>query len=150
MSTESATTSGWYFALPRLCLFLCKRSAKRSENNWIEAYVVGVLFFLLSYATLLAHLQVNAFSAIALLFVTWILWVLALYLNSVIIRALRIVGAFRGLTNSRAQNIVIGTEMMICALLLIVHSPWPLLGWMCVAISALNVIAAVILIGRDA
>jgi hypothetical protein len=76
----------------------------------------------------------------------WVLWLVLLYLNSLVIRALRRIGLFRTRPNSRGQNIVIGIETTIFAFVIISSATWlRFLGWIWLAIVALNLTAAVVL-----
>ena len=136
---------GHYFALLRVWTWLRGGSAERSESNWLEAYCVGLAIYLLTYLTLVAQLSANAVATIALLFVTWLGWLLLFYLNSLVVRALRSMGALRGLSNSRAQNILIGAETIACAISLTLRPGWEAVGYFWLIVSAANLAGALIL-----
>lgn len=142
---ELAPRRGYYFALPRLCALLGGGDAKRSENNWLEAYFGGVAVFLISYVTLLAQFHAGLLVAFALLFATWLAWLAVLHLNSLIVHALRRGGMFVRLTNSRAQNVIIGVETTACAVALTMRPQCSLIGWVWLLIVAVNSAAAVAL-----
>lgn len=135
----------YYFALPRLCVLLSGCDAMRTEQNWIEAYFVGIAVFVVSYAMLLSEFRAGAVLAVLLLFVTWLAWLAVFYLNALVVNAVRNAGMFSRFTNARAQNILIGAETTACALALTRHAHWATLGWAWLLIVAGNSAAAVIL-----
>src|SRR5436305_11725383 len=90
---------GHYFALLRVWTSLRGGSAERSESSWLEAYCIGLAIYLLTYLTLVAHLRPNRVATVALLFVTWIGWLLLFYFNSLLVCALRLLVALRNLSN---------------------------------------------------
>jgi hypothetical protein len=145
MIAESSQPPRYYFALPRLCAWIRGGSAERSESNSLEAYAVGIVIFLVSYATVLAHVAPNVLTAFLLLFFTWIVWLIIFHMNSLIVRAFRATGVFRTMSNARAQNIIIGVETTVCALFLIADSGSALLAWFWIALVALNLLAAIAL-----
>ena len=146
MSELSALShGGHYFALPRLCALFSGGDAERSENNWLEAYLGGVAVYLISWATLIAQARAGVLLAIAFFCVAWVGWVAVLYLNSIVVRALRSFGIFRGLANPRAQNVIIGIETTACAVALTLQPRWQLVGWAWLMLVGANIAAAVFL-----
>jgi hypothetical protein len=150
-TAEPAEPGKFYFALPRVLQLIRGRSVIRAESNWIEAYFPGVAIYLLSYL-LLAEVAAPRLSSASILWLlllalgAWVLWLFVLYVNSVVIRALRRIGLFTTRSNSRAQNIIIGTETTIFAFVLANSATWlRVLGWIWLAIVALNLTAAVVL-----
>ncbi len=135
----------YYFALPRLWAFLSGGDARRSEQNAIEAYFGGIAVFVISYAMLLSQFCTGAAVALLLLFVTWIAWLPTFYLNALVVHTLRCAGLFAGVTNARAQNVLIGAETTVCAVALTRHVQWATLGWTWLLIVAANSAAAVTL-----
>lgn len=142
---ELSPPSHCYFALPRLWLWMNGGSVERKESNAMEAYPVGVAMFLISYAAVLAPLKPNIIIGVLLLFVTWLAWLIVVYANSFLVRAARPIGLFRELSNARAQNVLIGIEITACASLLIAESYCSVVGWMWIAVVALDRVAAVAL-----
>ena len=150
-SAEPAEPGKFYFSLPRVVQLMRGRSVIRAESNWIEAYFTGVAIYLLSYLVL-AQLTVPQLSSASILSLVllacgaWLLWLALLYVNSLVIRALRRVGLFTKRSNSRAQNVVIGTETTIFAIALVSGESWSaILGWIWLAIIVVNLAAAVVL-----
>jgi hypothetical protein len=150
-SAEPVEPGRFYFALPRVIQLMRGRSVIRAESNWIEAYFTGVAIYVLTYLLLveLTAPQLSSASILWLLLLAlgpWVLWLVVLYFNSVVTRALRRIGRFRTRSNSRAQNIIIGIETTIFAFVIISSATWlRVLGWIWLAIVALNLTAAVVL-----
>ena len=142
---ESLSRGGYYFALPRLCAPLWGHDVERTENNWWEAYFGGVAVYLISWAMLIAQARGGVLLAIALFCVAWVGWIAVLYLNSVVLGLLRPLGIFGGLTNPRAQNLIIGAETTACAIALTMEPHWRILGWTWLLLVAANTAAAVFL-----
>lgn len=145
MIAQPTQPARYYFALPRLCAWIGGGSVERSESNWLEAYGAGAVMFLVSYAAVLVRVAQNVFSAVLLLFATWIGWLIIFYINSLIVRAFRQIGVFHTSSKAGAQNIIIGVETTLCALFLIVRSEWPLLAWFWIVLVASNLLAAILL-----
>lgn len=150
-SVEPAEPGKFYFSLPRVVQLVRGRSVIRAESNWIEGYFAGVAVYLLTYLLLtqLATPQLSSGSVlwlVLLAFGAWVLWLVLLYVNSLIMRALRCVGLFTTRSNSRAQNFIIGVETTIFALVLISRPNWPrVVGWIWLVIVLLNLAAAIVL-----
>lgn len=120
----------FYFSLLRLLAMRRGGDATRAESNGVEAWVAGVAINLVSYlffARLLpADLKpwLTALSLVALAFVVWLFWLLVLYLNSVIIKSLRLGGFFRTIPIRRAQSILLGTWATAMAIDLLRRDSW--------------------------
>jgi hypothetical protein len=112
----------FYFALPRLLLMLRGGDAARAEQNATEAWAAGVATYVISYLffaglipdTLTWWLRGVAFAALA--FLVLLFWLLALYLNSLILKFLRRLGLFRTLPARRGQSILISTTVTAMAI----------------------------------
>jgi hypothetical protein len=88
---------------------------------------------------------------IPLALVVWAFWLLALYLNSVFIRLLRVLGLFGNLPNARIQSVLLGIVTTVFAFYLAVNALWlGLLGIAWVAAVSLNLLAAAVLVVTEA
>lgn len=121
---------GFYFSLLRLMAMLRGGDAKRAENNGAEAWLGGLAIYLISYLFFaqfvpsdLRFWQAGLWFA-ALAFVVWLFWLLVLYLNSLIIKFLRLCGFFRAIPDRRAQSILLGTAATAMALSLLQRGSW--------------------------
>lgn len=156
LDPESAPRAGFFFALPRLFERWRGGENGRSENNWLEANLVGTLVHLLAYLfayeIILARepgwLQFVLFLPLA--FAVWVFWLLVLYLNSWIIRGLRCFGLTSGMPDRYAQSFLIHlmTTGFTCRLVL-AGSIRGWLGILWLAAVALNLLAALFLAFRD-
>jgi len=148
----------FYFSLLRSIALLRGGDARRSESNGFEASLVGLTIYLIHYfffATQFvpSNLEpwLRSLLLIALVFWIWLFWLLLLYLNSVIIRLLRLCGLFQNIPTRRAQSILwgISTTAMAGALL---KSSLSLreLGAIWLVAVAMNLSAALVLVFSDA
>lgn len=144
-SRDSVPQRGYYFALPRLCSFVRGRDAKRTDQNWLEAYFGGIAVFVVSYAAFLTLFDAGVLLAIALLFVTWVAWVVVFYLNSAVVKTLRGSGTDPHSSDARAQSVIIGIETSACAIILTTQRGWAVLGWAWLLLAIANVSATVVL-----
>jgi len=147
----------FYFALPRLVASQLGGNADRTEDNWVEANIVGGAIHLICYAfaahVLLDGLPLWAQAAllIPVAFLVWICWLIVLHINSVLIRLLRAAGLIRDLSNARAQSVLLGMVTTAFAFYLVENGSWlALLGIAWVAAVALNLLAAAILVVAEA
>jgi len=147
----------FYFALPRLIASQFGWSAARQETNWLEANIVGGVEHLIWYAftadLLLRHLPLWAqiFLLVPLAFAVWICWLIALYVNSLLIRLLRLFRPIRDLSNARVQSVLLGIVTTVFASCLVTRDSWLApVGLLWVAAVALNLLAAAILIVTEA
>ncbi|MEY2564768.1 MAG: hypothetical protein QOH88_2961 [Verrucomicrobiota bacterium] len=143
----------FYFSMLRLLARLRGGDARRSENNVVEARLVGLLMYLVHYlffATQLIPSNLAPWLTLLLLvaaaFWVWLFWLLLLYINSVILKLLRPVGLFHEVPTRRAQSILWGivTTAMACAL--VQRAGWIReLGGIWLVAAAMNLTAAAIL-----
>jgi len=142
----------FYFSLPRFIALLRGGDTRRAESNAAEAWLIGLLMYLVHYLFFAHYLPprlgpwLTALLLIVLAFWIWLFWLLLLYLNSVIIRLLRLGGLFRTVATRRAQSILWGifTTAMACALLK--DSSWVReIGAIWLVAVAMNLASAVVL-----
>jgi len=148
----------FYFSLLRVIAMFRGGDARRTESNPFEAWLIGLMIYSVHYlffATLSfpSNLKpwLTALLLVALAFWIWLFWLLLLYFNSIIIKALRVCGLFRAIPTRRAQSILwgISTTAMACALLK--GSPMPReLGAIWLVAVAMNLVSAMILAFSDA
>jgi hypothetical protein len=144
--------TGHYFALPRLLRKWRGGSAGRSENDWREGYAMGVVVYGISYffvANIVLHHLHGWRLALALallLFGQWIFWLIVVYLNSLITKAIWGCGLATNLSPSRVQNVLIGILTTAFAAQLIVAGQWiSWLGLLWLAAVCANLGAALLL-----
>jgi hypothetical protein len=144
----------FYFALPRLMAKLWGGSAARTQNNWTEANIAGAASFLVSYAAALHLLTATVTTrwkqivlVLLALLVTWLFWLMALYINSLVIKLLRACGIIRGLPDDRAQSVLIGiiTTAFACWVIA-ANSSLRVIAVVWIAGVSLNLIAAAVLV----
>jgi hypothetical protein len=61
---------------------------------------------------------------VGLLFLVWLFWLVVLYLNSLIIKLLRLAGLFRSIPTRRAQSILLATWATAMAFHLLDRGSW--------------------------
>ena len=154
---DSNSSVGYYFALPRLIASRGGGSTGRSEQNALEAHVVGTLVHAITFvfaARLLlgdrpAWQQIMLLLPVALL--VWIWWSILFYVSSVVVKLLRSVGALRQVPDNQAQSLVVGILTTVFAWQLVTAgSLISVLGWTWLAAVALNLVAAAVLALRHA
>jgi hypothetical protein len=143
---------GHYFALLRFIRKLRGGNATRSEGNWLEAYVLGAIVYLISYlfAANLLLPKLNAWQAAMvlplLLFGLWISWLIVLYLNSLIAKGCEKVGLCADLPRRRVQSVLMGILTTMFAAQLLTAGPWlRAIGALWIIAVALNLAAALLL-----
>jgi hypothetical protein len=148
----------FHSSLFRLLAWFRGGDARRAESNGFEAWLLGLLIYAIHYlffVTLLLPSNPNPWQTVLVLvagaFWVWLFWLLLLYINSVIIKALQQCGLFRAIPIRRAQSILWGicTTAMACALL----NGTPMsreLGAIWLVAVAMNLAAAVVLAFSDA
>jgi hypothetical protein len=120
----------FYFSLLRLMAMRRGGDATRAESNGVEAALASVAIYLVSYLFFAQLLPANlkpwliALSLVALAFLVCLFWLLVLYLNSLIIKFLRLCGIFRTIPIRRAQSILAGTWATAMAFDLVRRSSW--------------------------
>jgi hypothetical protein len=126
MTQTAKKGARFYFSLPRLVAKIGGGDARRAETNALEAWAGGLIFYLITYVFFAAqfiprglkHWE-TALMLIALAFFVWLFWLFLLYINSLVIKLLRLCGLFRTISIRRAQSILLGiaTTAMACTLL---------------------------------
>jgi hypothetical protein len=147
----------FYFSLFRMLALFRGGDARRAESNGFEAWLLGFMIYSIHYLFFATqfippHLETwqRALLLIAIAFWIWLFWLVLLYINSVIVQALRVCGLFRTIPIRRAQSILWGifTTAMACALLN--GSPaLRELGAIWLVAVAMNLTAAVVLSFND-
>ncbi len=143
----------FYFSLLRFIAMLRGGDARRAESNAVEAGLVGLMMYLIHYLFFAMHFVpsrsapwLTALLLVAIAFWVWLFWLLLLYINSVIIKLLRLGGILRTMSTRRAQSILWGifTTAMACALL--TSGGWVReLGAIWLVAVAMNLASAVVL-----
>lgn len=147
----------FYFSLFRLIAMLRGGSATRAESNAVEAWLAGLMVYLIHYLFFAGlwspsapNAWLTAFFLVALAFWVWLFWLLLLYFNSVIIRGLHRCGLFRAIPTRRLQStlwVILTTAM---AWTLLKSSPAPReAGAIWLVAVAMNLAAAVVLALSD-
>jgi hypothetical protein len=148
----------FYFSLLRFIAMLRGGDTRRAESNEMEARLVGFLIYLIHYLFFAMQFVsfrlaswVNALLLIALAFWVWLFWLLLLYINSVLIKFLRLGGIFRAIPTRRAQSILWGITTTVMACVLLKNDSWIReLSAIWLVTVALNLIAAAVLTFRNA
>ena len=154
MSTEEFPR--FYFALPRLLARFRGGSSERAENNGGEAWIGSIATYVVSYlffaqfipATL--DLWSRVLSFVLLAFLVWLVWLLALFVNSLVIKLLQACGLFRAIPIRRAQSILVAGTASVMSLQLLQGGGWraEIAAIWLVAV-AMNLAAAAILALRN-
>jgi hypothetical protein len=146
----------FYFSLLRLMAMLRGGDARRAENNGAEAWLGGLGIYLVSYLFFVQFIpgglrfwQAGLLLA-GLAFLVWLFWLVVLYLNSLIIKFLRLCGVFRTIPVRRAQSILLATTATAMALSLLQRGSWITeAGAIWLVAVAMNLAAAAILAFRN-
>ena len=141
-----------YFALPRLIRKLRGGNTTRSEESWLEAYVPGVVVYVISYlftANLLLP-KLNWWQTVIalplLLFALWISWLIVLYINSLIAKGCQGIGLCADLPRRRVQSVLMGILTTVFAAQLLTAGPClRAIGALWIVVVALNLAAALML-----
>ena len=146
----------FYFALPRLLATFRGGSSERAENNGGEAWIASIATYLVSYlffaqfipATL--GLGPRILSLVLLAFLVWLFWLLALYVNSLVIKLLQACGLFRTIPIRRAQSILVAGTASAMSLQLLAGGGWSAeIAAIWIVAVAMNLAAAAILALRN-
>ncbi len=146
----------FYFALPRLLATFRGGSSKRAENNGGEAWIASIASYLVTYlffaqfvpATL--GLWSRVVSLVLLTFLVWLFSVLALHLNSLVIKLLQACGLFRSIPIRRAQSILVAGMASAMALQLVGRGGWSAeIAAIWLVAAGMNLAAAAILALRN-
>jgi hypothetical protein len=148
----------FYFSLFRMIAMLRGGDTRRSESNGFEAWLVGLIIYAIHYlffATLLVPSNLapwlTALLLLVLAFWIWLFWLLVLYLNSVMTRALHACGLFRTIPTRRVQSVLFGVYTTAMACVLIQDSPtFREVGAFWLVAVAMNLAAAVVLAFNNA
>jgi hypothetical protein len=145
-------STGNYFALPRLFRRIRGLDAVRSESNWLEGYLVGSVVFLVSYlfvASLLwsrLHWWQNAIALVLLVPGVWLVWLMILYLHSLVVKLCWALGLSTDLSRNRIQSVLMGIVTTVLAAQLVAAGSWlRWIGLLWIAAVALNLAAALML-----
>jgi hypothetical protein len=146
----------FYFALPRLLARFRGGNSERAEKNGGEAWIASIATYLVSYlffgqfvpATL--GLAPTILSFVLLAFLGWLFWLLALYLNSLVIKLLQACGLFRTIPIRHAQSILIAGTASAMSLQLLAGGGWSAeIAAIWLVAVAMNLAAAAILALRN-
>lgn len=149
---QQSNRARFYFALPRLVAKLNGENSDRAVTNGHEANIASVSIFAITYLFGCLGIASGASrgrvigSLFLLIFVTWIFWLVAFYLNAVAIRLCRHIGIFRRVEVVRAQSILIVGETTVFAIALALRGDWFAIAasiWLTAV--ALNLSSAVVL-----
>lgn len=145
----------FYFALPRLLAMLRGGDPRRGEQNGAEAWVAGIASYLVSYLFFAGFVPetfawwTNGLLLVILAFLVWLFWLLALYVNSLVLKLLSWAGLFRALPVRRGQSVLVATTTTAMAFGLLPRGGLAgELGATWLAAVALNLGAALILAFR--
>jgi hypothetical protein len=146
----------FYFALPRLLARFRGGSSVRAENNGGEAWIASIVSYLVSYLffaqfiPLTIGLWSRILSFVLLAFLVWLFWLLALYLNSLVIKLLQACGLFRTIPIRRAQSILVAGTATAMSLQLLGGGGWSAeIAAIWLVAVAMNLVAAAILALRN-
>ena len=147
----------FYFSLFRLLATLRGRGPARTESNALEAWLVGLMVYLVHYLFFAALWIPPNYSAwlttllvVALAFWIWLFWLLLVYLNSLVIRLLHLGGFFRAIPRRRLQSALWGIVTTAMAWTLLDGSPaFREVGAIWLVAVAMNLAAAIILTFSD-
>ncbi len=146
----------FYFALPRLLALLRHGDTRRAELNGVEAWAGNVAIFVVSYLFFARFVPgdlgwwLAAPALIALAVPVLLFWLLALYLNSLILELLRRFGLFRTLPTRRGQGVLISAATTAMAVQLMQDGALSgEIGAIWLVAVAMNLGAAIILVFRD-
>ena len=112
----------FYFALLRLLALLRGGDSRRAEMNGAEAWAGSVAIFLISYLFFADRFGqqwpwwLKTLALVALPFFVLVFLLFALFLNTLILKALQLVGALRSLPPRRGQAVLIGFATTAMAL----------------------------------
>ena len=154
---ELNSSVGYYFALPRLVASFRGGPTQRSEQNALEAHVVGTLVHAITFAFaarlllggLPAWRQIVLLLPVAVLVWTW--WSIFFYVSSLATNLLRSAGLLREMPDRHAQSLTVGIVTTLLAWQLAAAGSWmAVLGWIWLLALALNLAAAAVLALRHA
>lgn len=146
----------FYFALPRLLAMLRGGDPRRGEQNGTEASVAGIASYLVSYLFFAGFLPetfawwTSGLLLVILAFLVCPFWVLALHLNSLVLKLVGWSGLFRAVPVRHCQSVLVATTTTAMAIALVQRGGLAgELGAIWVAAVAINLGAALILAFRN-
>jgi hypothetical protein len=146
----------FYFALPRLLATFRGGSSKRAENNGGEAWIASIVTYLVNYlffaqfipATLGPWPRILGLVLVA--FLVWLFSLLALHVNSPVIKLLQGCGLFRTIPVRRAQSILVAGTASTMSVQLLQGGGWSAeIAAIWLVAVAMNLAAAAILALRN-
>jgi hypothetical protein len=120
----------FYFALPRLLARFRGGSPERAETNGGEAWIASIATYLVNYLFFAQFIPAvlglwsRILSLVLLAFLVWLFSLLALHVNSLVIKLLQACGLFRSIPIRRAQSILVGGTASAMALQLLGGGGW--------------------------
>ena len=149
---ESNSSAGYYFALPRLIASFGGGSARRSEQNALEAHVVGTLVHAVTF-TFAARLLLGDYPAwqqvlllVPVALLVWIWWSLFFYVSSLAVKLLISFALLSEMPERHAQSMMVGVVTTFLAWQLVTAGSWAaVLGWVWLIAVALNLAATAML-----
>jgi hypothetical protein len=146
----------FYFALPRLLATFRGGSSERAENNGGEAWMASIATYVVSYLFFAQFIPATLgiwsriLSLVLLAFLVWLFWLLALYVNSLVIKLLQACGLFRSIPIRRAQSILVAGAASAMSLQLLAGGGWSAeIAAIWIVAVAMNLAAAAILALRN-
>jgi hypothetical protein len=146
----------FYFALPRLLALLRHGDTTRAELNGVEAWAGNIAIFVVWYLFLARFVPgrlvwwLAALALIGLPVLVLLSWLLALYLNSLILELLRRFGLLRSLPVRRGQAVLLSAATTAMAVQLMQGGALSgEIGAIWLVAVAMNLVAAIILVLRD-
>jgi hypothetical protein len=152
MSEAISAAPRFYFALPRLLAKWRGGDPIRAERNGTEAWLGGIATYAISYLFFLQFIPhalnpwVQAVVLVALSFVVLLVWLVLLYVNSLLIKVARLGGIFRSIPDRRGQSILIGATVTAMAWALVQRGgSMSEIGAIWIVAVTMNLIAAALL-----
>jgi hypothetical protein len=146
----------FYFALPRLLGMLRGGDPRRAEQNGAEAWAASIATYVISYLFFAGLIPdglgswLSGLCFAVLAFLVWLFWLLALYLNSLLLKLLRGAGLFRTIPTRRGQSILVAATATAMALGLLERSALVReVGAIWLTAVSMNLVAALILTFRN-
>jgi hypothetical protein len=144
--------ASFYFSLPRLICRLFSGASDRSEDNSFEAHAGSMIIFTITYLFLfdLVRTQLVGWKFFPALIVgalaVFVFWVVTLYLNSFLIRALHLVGFFGETPDRHLHDVFTGTLITLFSIQLSISNSWMRwVGVLWLTFAVLNLMAAAVL-----
>jgi hypothetical protein len=146
----------FYFALPRLLARFRGGSSERAETNGGEAWIASIVTYLVNYLFFAQFIPTplgagpRMLSFALLVFLVWLFWLLALHVNSLVIKLLQACGLFRTIPVRRAQSILVTGTASAMAFQILQGGGWSAeIAAIWIVAVAMNLAAAAILALRN-